>query len=383
MGGILSELTLSEKGAASRRMDIRTETAKDDTLWYDFEGRIILGRVTTRLNVMGATIERVTHFVDVIDQKYVPVYAAGGMEVGGEGYRLHDQRGWILEATYDGYNWNKGSLTRAKTNHFKGDKVTKEEFGPEGLPETETETFEFFDDSGRKVGHADRVVSYIYDGSTLNAPLIADRGQTTVSGESYGVPFGFEFTESKAVDFKVDINTNTGILTLELTDLLRDLTWYESKDLYRRNRDIESREYFHTKDGVFTRSQRQHYNGTIVKETGLRLGFYDIADTSHVAVISPYGYEELFKTSKALDYSLRTGELTTQITNRKLGNLVWRETKDKFNRLTTTMTGVVENGIFDPTTSTELNYEGIPVINVAAQFCTHLAGGWHQLSLPD
>src|SRR3989339_1334946 len=66
------------------------------------------------------------------------------------------------------------------------------------LLEQKADKFTLRDEFGYFVGTAQRARAYIYDGSALNHPLIADRGETAVEADIDGIRHTIDFFLTKA-----------------------------------------------------------------------------------------------------------------------------------------------------------------------------------------
>ena len=269
-------------------MRIKQDTTKEDTFWADYSSGIILGKGSEKLNPWGNALEEITRSADGIDQKFVPEYGPGASEIGGKTYRYNSETGeWVLEKIHSDNQWNQGELTRKTSDEFKGRKETIETFSPDGLLREEAERFTLSNEYGYFVGIAQRGRAYIYDGSSVvNNPLIADRGRTVVTADIDGIKYTTDYSESKVLSFAGAREFNEksqASLIIQLTDS-RNLTWFETKDTYRRNRTDNSWvEFPIDNDQAIQRLTTNNF-------TNKNFNFYDAAATSNVDVLYPDGH---------------------------------------------------------------------------------------------
>jgi hypothetical protein len=329
--GVPDKVVMTSESTYDR---VNKQWVSSDRKWIDHEKRWLQEETAALRSAYGTLIWVDTNYVDNIHRRYVPEYDDSGREIAGRGYKLYDGKDWRLEFDYSGYEWKQGELRRVKTEKFNGDRRITETVSSQGLPKEEIDLEIALMAGKDRIGTARRVITYTYEGQY---PLIANKGQTHIVIEyNDGTRKNVLFTESELTGFNatrtVD-GVSHGAITLKLTDKLRGITWFETKDISRRNRTLESYEEIPVNGAVYKRVTTHDYNGEIVPSTGLPFSFYDIAETSSVTVVRPDGRKEAHKTSKAVDYDPASGDLKVQVKNIKLNNIVWHEVINKHHQL--------------------------------------------------
>ncbi|MFH0856098.1 MAG: LysM peptidoglycan-binding domain-containing protein, partial [Candidatus Omnitrophota bacterium] len=353
---------------------------KEDQLRYDQYGKNNKPLVEkSRLSAFGNLIYRDSIYADGINRRYIPGYDKDGKEVSGRGDKYNTEtKKWEPELAYFAYTWNKGDLTRSKTEIMRGNKKTTEAFS-EGRPKEEIPiTLELKGQKGEVIGSAYLQVEFTYDGSNrLGCPLIADSGATkiVVTMDGRG-PQSLDW-----VDSQTD-NLQNGLITIKLHDGLRHLTWYENKDITRRNRPDYSKKYFDSDGKTVAKEDAEWTVAQTVKseyddKAILPFTFYDLPASGYVIneyrVISynPATGElnvkqeqdpQHYKDSRAIKYDPGTGELITQIQNNYF-HRYFREVKDKYDRLSRVINGDLDSqGNFIPEEESVFKHDGIPGI---------------------
>ncbi|MBU1998561.1 MAG: hypothetical protein KKE64_03595, partial [Candidatus Omnitrophica bacterium] len=349
---------------SSSKYDINgRQWIKTDSQWFDYAKKDPLLTKKSQLSAYGNLLQETTLFSDNQDERYIPDYDNGAREIGGRVFRFNlENKQWLPVYNYKVIQWNSGEITRQKTDLTKGNKETQHTIDSEGLPKQDIDLRIPLttDNQGNKIkiGEAVRKINHIYDGtSVLRCPLIADKGRTTVEVtlNNPNRRFTINYTESKSENFE------NGIITLRLEDLLRHYVWHERKNLFLRNRPVDSYRYLNLngRDGEGVKRLTTYgYNGKREAVTNLSLGFFDVPDNSIVANIYPDNSRETYKSSEVTDYNSSTGNLTLRVTN-LLRHLVWDEVKDNLDHLIRITEGDMIDGNLVMQEERSLNYGGV------------------------
>jgi hypothetical protein len=287
--------------------------------WVDYANRVYQERSSSVNTAYGRMLYRTVDFQDGINRRYYPIYNQDGVEIGGRGYKFSPTLNrWVGEFNYSNYRYSRGELTRTKTELlYLTNRNLEEVISFQGLPRKDVDLIVTLQDrQGRDAGVAKRTTTYIYGGQY---PLLASRGTTGIEVRyADGRTENIVYTQSELDKFeavRLADGTLAGRITLKLVDVSREgYTTYEVKDIYRRNRTVESSRQF-TQDvidlnnPVFTQNslnldKRTYYSytGELVLSNGLPLSFYEIAD-----VKATYVLDETNKTSRLLYAARATG----------------------------------------------------------------------------